>query len=223
LKIKQENLLIGKSEKIQKVLGYVQKIAKTDLTVLIQGETGTGKELVANLIHNLSQRKNKPFLRVNCTALPDSLLESELFGYEKGAFTGAIGAKHGLFSSADEGSILLDEISEICPEIQAKLLRVVETKEFFRVGSVKPTKVDVRIIASTNRNLKKWVEEGRFREDLYYRLNIFPVSIAPLRERKEDIPLLIDYFLQNDISFSGRKRLSLEALDCLLNLIWKFA
>jgi len=147
-------------------------------------------------------------------------LESELFGYEKGAFTGAIGAKHGLFSSADEGSILLDEISEICPEIQAKLLRVVETKEFFRVGSVKPTKVDVRIIASTNRNLKKWVEEGRFREDLYYRLNIFPVSIAPLRERKEDIPLLIDYFLQNDISFSGRKRLSLEALDCLLNYDW---
>ena len=220
LKIKQENLLIGKSKKIQKVLVHIQKIAKTDLTVLIQGETGTGKELVASLIHNLSPRKNKPFLKVNCAALPDSLLESELFGYERGAFTGAVSTKHGLFSSADEGSILLDEISEICPEIQAKLLRVIETKEFFRVGGVKLLKVDVRIIASTNRDLEKDVKDGNFREDLYYRLNIFPLFIPPLRERREDIPFLIDYFLQRNISFSGKKRLSLEALDCLLNYEW---
>ncbi|MBW2006213.1 MAG: sigma-54-dependent Fis family transcriptional regulator, partial [Deltaproteobacteria bacterium] len=216
----KSNKLIGRSLKMKKIFNRVRDIAKTDLTVLIQGETGTGKELIASTIHNLSHRRNKSFLRVNCAALSDSLLESELFGHEKGAFTGATNTKHGLFSAADEGSLLLDEISEANVGLQAKLLRVVENKEFIRVGGTKPIKIDVRLIVSTNRDLKKYVKQGKFRQDLYYRLNVFPIFIPPLRERVEDIPLLINYFLQNEVSYSSKKNISPEVLDCLLNYKW---
>jgi len=216
---KFDRFIIGKSKEMEKVFAIIRKIAKTDLTVLIQGETGTGKELIASAIHNLSWRKNKTFLCVNCAALSDSLLESELFGYEKGAFTGATSTKQGLFSAAEAGTLFLDEISETSLELQAKLLRVVENREFIRVGGTNPIKVNVRIIASTNRNLKKCVEEGKFREDLYYRLNVLPIFVPPLRERKEDIPLLIKYFLQENAQYSDVK-VSLKALECLLRYEW---
>lgn len=216
---KFDRFIIGKSDEMRKVFAIIRKIAKTDLTVLIQGETGTGKELIASTIHNLSWRKNKTFLCINCAALSDSLLESELFGYEKGAFTGATSTKQGLFSAAEAGTLFLDEISETSLELQAKLLRVVENREFIRVGGTKPIKVNVRIIASTNRNLKKCVEEGKFREDLYYRLNVFPIFVPPLRERKEDIPLLIRYFLQRSGQYSNVK-ISPKAVECLLKYEW---
>jgi len=213
--------LIGKTKSMQRVFENITKIAKTDITVLIQGETGTGKELVARAIHQLSRRKNKTFLRINCAALPESLLESQLFGYEKGAFTGAIETKEGLFTATDKGTLFLDEICEANFAIQVKLLRVIEYKEFLPVGGTKHINTDVRLVASA-KNLKKNVEKKRFREDLYYRLNVFPIFIPPLRVRKEDIPLFIHYFLRQHNSLLNKhiKGISNEALRCLLNYHW---
>lgn len=188
-------LVIDRHSKMFKILDNVKRIAQSKASVLIQGESGTGKELVAHSIYSYSQRKSKPFIKVNCAALSESLLESELFGHEKGAFTGADLKRMGRFELANGGTLLLDEISEISPKIQAKLLRVLEQEEFERVGGTKTLKVDVRIIATTNRNLDKEIEKNNFRQDLYFRLNVIPVNIPPLRERKEDIHVLADYFI----------------------------
>jgi DNA-binding NtrC family response regulator len=187
--------IIGKSKALMEVLQHVAQVAPTDTSVLILGESGTGKEQIANCIHNLSPRKSKSFVKVNCAALPTNLIESELFGHEKGAFTGALERRIGKFEQASGGTILLDEIGEMPPEMQVKLLRVLQEKEIERIGGRAPIKVDVRIIAATNRNLEKEIAEGRFRLDLYYRLNIFPVTLPPLRERKEDIPALAYHFV----------------------------
>jgi len=217
-----ENVIIGESKKIQKILQDAQNIAPTDITVLIQGETGTGKELIASTIYSLSKRKNKPFLKINCAALPADLLESELFGHEKEAFTGADHPKFGLFSCADKGTILLDEISEASLDLQAKLLRVVEEKEFIRVGGRKSIKVDVRIIAASNKDLEECIQKGKFRRDLYHRLNIFPIFIHPLRERKEDIPLLLHFFLNqhNKKLNKNIEGVSEEVKKIFLNYEW---
>src|SRR5690606_18776185 len=188
--------LIGNSPAIQEVIRIIEKVADTPSTVLITGESGTGKELVAHALHNLSSRRSGPFIKINCAAIPKDLMESELFGYEKGAFTGAVTSKPGRFELADGGTLLLDEIAEIPIEMQVKLLRVLQESEFERVGGVKTIKVDVRLIAATNRNLEKEIQEGRFREDLYYRLNVGPINLPALRERREDIPLLADAFRQ---------------------------
>jgi DNA-binding NtrC family response regulator len=191
---KFENI-IGTSENMQKVFGLIDKVAATDSTVLVLGESGTGKELVARALHYNSPRSQNAFVPVNCGAIPEELLESELFGHEKGAFTGAFRARIGRFELANGGSIFLDEVSEMSPNLQVKLLRVVQEREFERVGGVKSVKTDVRIIAATNRNLEEEVEQGRFREDLYYRLNVIPINLPPLRERRDDIPLLVKHFL----------------------------
>jgi transcriptional regulator with GAF, ATPase, and Fis domain len=180
---------------MQKVFGLIDKVAATDSTVLVLGESGTGKELVARALHYNSPRSQNAFVPVNCGAIPEELLESELFGHEKGAFTGAFRARIGRFELANGGSIFLDEVSEMSPSLQVKLLRVVQEREFERVGGVKSLKTDVRIIAATNRNLEEEVEQGRFREDLYYRLNVIPINLPPLRERRDDIPLLVKHFL----------------------------
>ncbi len=197
--------IIGKSEKLQYILFRVKEVAPTDATVLILGETGTGKGLVAHAIHDLSARKDRPMITVNCAALPGNLIESELFGREKGAFTGAHAKQVGRFEVADGGTIFLDEIGEMPLELQGKLLRVLEEGEFERLGSPKTIKVNVRVIASTNRDLEAEVKNKRFREDLYYRLNVFPVSIPPLRTRAEDIPQLISYFVEKYARKFGRK------------------
>ncbi len=194
-KIQDFEGIIGKSKALAEVLQLVAQVAPTDTSVLILGESGTGKEQIANCVHNLSPRKSKPFVKVNCAALPTNLIESELFGHEKGAFTGALERRIGKFEQASGGTILLDEIGEMPPEMQVKLLRVLQEKEIERIGGRAPIKVDVRIIAATNRNLEKEIAEGRFRLDLYYRLNIFPVTLPPLRERKEDIPALAYHFV----------------------------
>ncbi len=193
---KTENFLgiVGKSNKILKVFEMIQNVAPTDSTVLITGESGTGKELVAKAIHSLSKRKDFPFIPINCGAIPRDLIESELFGYKKGAFTGANSNKIGRFEAANEGTVFLDEIGELPLDMQVKLLRVLQENEIQPIGSTNPTKINVRIIAATNKNLEKLVEEGKFREDLYYRLNVININLPPLRERKEDIDLLIDYF-----------------------------
>lgn len=191
-----KNVIIGKSKKIRTVLGLVQKIAATDTTILILGESGTGKELIAREIHSLSKRTHHRFVTISCAALPETLLESELFGYKKGAFTGAAGDKDGLFKVADQGTFFLDEIGDAPSTIQMKLLRLLEEKTFTPLGSTVPIKVDVRLIAATNKDLKGEVQENRFREDLYYRLNVIPIILPPLRERKEDILVLADYFLK---------------------------
>ena len=189
--------LIGRSECMRQLFGLIEKLAEDDLsTVLIQGESGTGKELVAKAIHLNSPRGGNNFVPVNCAAIPDDLLESELFGYTKGAFTGATMAKIGRIEYANGGSLFLDEIGDMKPTLQAKLLRVLQEREFEPVGGLKPIPVDVRIIAATHRNLEEMVAEGRFREDLYYRLSVIPVNIPPLRERTGDIPLLIDHFIR---------------------------
>ncbi|HLK12129.1 MAG TPA: sigma-54 dependent transcriptional regulator [Candidatus Binatia bacterium] len=187
--------LVGTSGPIQRVLWRIAQVGPTDVTVLITGETGTGKELVASALWASSPRQNRPLIRVNCAALASTLIESELFGHEKGAFTGALSRRVGRFELADGGTIFLDEIGDLPPELQPKLLRVLETREFERIGSSKTQQVDVRIVAATNRDLGQAVAEGRFRADLYYRLRVFPIEIPPLRERREDIPLLIQYFL----------------------------
>lgn len=187
--------IIGKSDHLMKVLDHVAQVAPTDTSVLILGESGTGKEQIANCIHHLSARKTKPLVKVNCAALPASLIESELFGHEKGAYTGATDRRIGKFEQASGGTIVLDEIGEMPLEMQVKLLRVLQEKEIERIGGRAPIKVDVRIIAATNRNLEKEIAEARFRLDLYYRINVFPITLPPLRERKDDIPLLAAHFV----------------------------
>jgi DNA-binding NtrC family response regulator len=196
--------IIGNSAPMERVFQMVRQVAPTRASVLIQGETGTGKELIARAIHYNSPRRTKPFVAVNCGALSQSLLESELFGHEKGSFTGAVRQRAGRFEAADKGTIFLDEIGEISPEFQVKLLRVLQEQEFERVGGGKPIKVDVRVIAATNRDLKKEVDAGRFREDLFYRLNVIRIDIPPLRERPEDIPLLVYHYLQHFNKEHGR-------------------
>ncbi len=188
--------MVGESPALQAVLDAIQVVAPTDTAVLIQGETGTGKELVAHAIHDLSSRSKRPFINVNCAAIPATLLESELFGHEKGSFTGAFAQKVGRFELAHEGTLFLDEIGEIPLELQPKLLRALQEQEFQRLGGNRTIRVDVRIVAATNRNLKQMVDEGKFRADLYYRLHVFPLTVPPLRERREDIPLLIRFFTQ---------------------------
>src|SRR6185369_1333733 len=190
------NEIIGKSEAINYVLFKIEQVGQTDSTVLILGETGTGKELVARAIHNQSLRKDRPLVKVNCAALSASLIESELFGHEKGSFTGALARKIGRFELADGATIFLDEIGELPLELQVKLLRIIQEGEFERLGSSKTVAVDVRIIAATNRNLKDHVNKGLFREDLWYRLNVFPITVPPLRQRREDIPMLVEHFTQ---------------------------
>jgi DNA-binding NtrC family response regulator len=215
--------IIGKSEKITDVAQLVQKVAPTKTTVLLLGESGTGKELFARAIHNLSHRRNYPFVPINCAAIPKDLLESELFGHEKGSFTGADAKKLGKFELADGGTIFLDEVGDMELTPQSKLLRAIEESEIERVGGVKTIKVDVRIIAASNKDLEKAVEDKSFREDLYYRLNVFPIKIPPLRERKEDIPLLVEYFINRyclELKTS-QKSISKNALDILMNYHWK--
>jgi formate hydrogenlyase transcriptional activator len=188
--------IIGKSPALESVLEQVERVAPTDSTVLIQGETGTGKELIAHAIHSLSSRCGRPFVRLNCAAIPLDLLESELFGHEKGAFTGAIAQKIGRFELADKGTLFLDEVGDIPPALQPKLLRVLQEQEFERLGSTRTHQVDVRLVAATNRNLMEMADRGEFRSDLYYRLNVFPVLLPPLRDRREDIPALVNHFAE---------------------------
>ncbi len=211
---------IGKSESMQKVFSLIRQVADTAGTVLIMGESGTGKELVAKAIHFNSLRKDKPFVTVNCGALPETLLESELFGHMKGSFTGAISNKQGLFEAANGGTIFLDEISSTTSALQVKLLRVLQDKEFMRVGGTTTIKVDVRVIAASNKDLLEEVSKGAFREDLYYRLNVLPVYLPPLRERKEDIPLLTEYFLKKISGGRVQKVLAPETLKHLLSYRW---
>jgi DNA-binding NtrC family response regulator len=187
--------IIGASAAIKEVLKQVEVVAPTNSTVLIQGETGTGKELIARAVHNLSSRSNRPFVKLNCAAIPSGLLESELFGHKKGAFTGAVAQKIGRFELANGGTLFLDEVGDIPLQLQPKLLRVLQEREFERLGSTRTHHVDVRLVAATNRNLAQMMMERRFREDLYFRLNVFPVQIAPLRDRRQDIPLLVRYFV----------------------------
>jgi DNA-binding NtrC family response regulator len=215
--------IIGKSEKITNVAQIVQRVAPTKTTVLLIGESGTGKELFARALHNLSNRKEYPFIPINCAAIPRDLLESELFGHEKGSFTSADTKKLGKFELGDRGTIFLDEIGDLDFVLQSKLLRAIETGEIERVGAVKAVHVDVRIVAASNKDLEKAVEEKKFREDLFYRLNVFPIRIPPLRERKEDIPLLVEYFIKKyclEIKTS-LKGISKEALAMLMNCFWK--
>jgi formate hydrogenlyase transcriptional activator len=188
--------IIGNSAALESVLEQVAQVAPTDSTVLIEGETGTGKELIAHAIHNASQRCGRAFIRLNCAAIPLDLLESELFGHEKGAFTGAIAQKIGRFEMADKGTLFLDEVGDIPPALQPKLLRVLQEQQFERLGSGRTHQVDVRLVAATNRDLVKMVARGQFRSDLYYRLNVFPVLLPALRERREDIPALVTYFVK---------------------------
>lgn len=201
--------MIGNSEPMQKIYEILDKIIDTDTTVLIRGESGTGKELVANALHVYSSRKNGPYIKINCAALPNNLVESELFGYEKGAFTGATQWKPGKFELAHKGTLFLDEIAELPLELQAKLLRVIEESSFERIGGVKTIQVDVRLIAASNKNLIQAIQEGKFREDLYYRLNVLPIQLLPLRERKEDISLLITWFLEK-ISDRIKKKIRMD-------------
>jgi len=204
--------IVGGSSALQTVLATVSQVAPTDSTVLILGETGTGKELVARAVHNASRRKDKPLIKVNCSALPTGLVESELFGHEKGAFTGATEKRTGRFELADGGTIFLDEVGELPLETQVKLLRVLQEREFERVGSAKTIRVDVRVIAATNRDLGQAIAEGRFRQDLYYRLNVFPVHLPPLRQRTEDLPLLVHYFVERYAAKIGRTITGLPAV-----------
>jgi two-component system nitrogen regulation response regulator GlnG len=206
---KASNEIVGTSKKMQEVFKLVGKVAKSDVTVLITGESGTGKELIAKAIHRYSDRKEKPFLAVNCAALPPNLLEAELFGYERGAFTGAVSSKKGLFEQANGGTLFLDEIGELPLELQAKLLRVLQEKEIRRIGGERTIKVDVRIVAATNRNLEEEVKRGNFREDLFFRLNVVKIELPPLRERKEDIIPLALYFIRK---FSREFKLPLKKL-----------
>lgn len=211
--------IIGNSKEILKVYGIIKKVADTTANVLILGESGTGKELVAKAIHDNSPRKNMPFVVINCGGIPENLLESELFGYMKGSFTGAYLDKPGLFEIARGGTIFLDEISELPPALQVKLLRVVQEKTFRRIGGAENMKVDVRIISATHQSLEKRVKEGAFREDLFYRLNVIPIHIPPLRKRKEDIPLLTKYFIEKYSSEFGKeiKTMSAYALELLMD------
>jgi formate hydrogenlyase transcriptional activator len=214
--------IIGESDSLKKALAQVELVAPAGTTALILGETGTGKELIARAIHNLSPRRERTFVKINCAAIPSGLLESELFGHERGAFTGAINQKVGRFELADRGTLFLDEVGDIPLELQPKLLRVLQEQEFERLGSNRTQRVDVRVVAATNGDLSKLVAEKAFRSDLYYRLNVFPIQIPALRERREDIPLLVRYFVQN---FSRRLNKTVayvpaEAMDALANYAW---
>ena len=218
----ENEFVIDKQSKMFEVLNNVKRMAQSKASVLIQGESGTGKEIIAQSIYSHSQRNSKPFIKVNCAALSESLLESELFGHEKGAFTGADIKRMGRFELANGGTLLLDEISEVSPKIQSKLLRVLELEEFERVGGSKTLKVDVRVIATTNRDLEQEIEKGNFRQDLYFRLNVIPVIVPPLRERREDIPVLAEYFLEKFKSGMDTplKEISKDAIDILVQYDW---
>jgi transcriptional regulator with GAF, ATPase, and Fis domain len=214
--------VIGNSPALVAVLEQVERVAPTDSTVLIQGETGTGKELIAHAIHNLSLRCGRPFVRLNCAAIPLDLLESELFGHEKGAFTGAIALKIGRFELADKGTLFLDEVGDIPPALQPKLLRVLQEQEFERLGSTRTHQVDVRLVAATNRDLMEMVKQGQFRDDLYYRLNVFPVLVPPLQARREDIPALVTHFVEIFSRRMGRQieHIPPETMSALSSYQW---
>ena len=214
--------IVGKSPALRKVLEQIAIVAPTDSTVLLHGETGTGKELIARAIHNLSSRRERAYVRMNCAAIPSGLLESELFGHEKGAFTGALIQRKGRFEVADGGSLFLDEIGDISLELQPKLLRAVQEQEFERLGSTRTIQVNVRLIAATHRNLRAMIQEEKFREDLFYRFNVFPIEIPPLRERRDDVPLLVSFFVSQ---FSARMRKQIksiptQAMEMLTNYSW---
>ena len=212
--------IIGESPQIREVFDIVGRAAGSQSTVMIYGESGTGKELIARALHLNSPRKSKPFIAVNCAAIPHDLLESELFGYEKGAFTGALNARVGRIELANQGTIFFDEIGDMPPALQVKLLRVLAEREIDRIGSVKSTPVDIRVITATHQNLEAAIKAGRFREDLYYRLNIIPLALPPLRDRKTDIPLLVSHFL-NQFNGTGRsKTINEEAMNILGNYSW---
>lgn len=214
--------VVARSPKMQEVLSTVERVAPTNATVLLGGESGVGKDLIARAIHEKSRRASGTFLKINSTAIPENLLESELFGYEKGAFTGAVASKPGKFELADKGTLFLDEIGDVPPATQVKLLRVLQEREFERLGGTKTVKVDVRLIAATNKDLRQALEQGTFREDLYYRLNVVPIDIAPLRERKEDIPDLVRLFISRCEGEAGKgvEGISPEALQILVNYHW---
>ena len=215
--------IVGKSPSIVNLIQLIIKIADSPSNVLITGESGTGKELVARAIHNYGHRKDRPFVAINCSAIPEGLFESGMFGHLKGSFTGAISNKEGVFETANGGTVFLDEIGDIPPNFQVKLLRVLEDKSVKRVGGTQEAKIDVRIVAATNRDLKKAVAEGNFREDLFYRLDVIPVEMPPLRERKDDIPLLTEYFISKYSRLVGReiKGLTPEAMQKMINFPWK--
>ena len=214
--------VVARSPKMQEVLATVERVAPTNSTVLLGGESGVGKDLIARAIHEKSRRARGPFIKINSTAIPENLLESELFGFEKGAFTGAVASKPGKFELADKGTLFLDEIGDVPPATQVKLLRVLQEREFERLGGTKTVKVDVRLIAATNRDLREALEQGTFREDLYYRLNVVPIEIAPLRERKEDIPELVQLFMARFAAESGREfsSVSPRAMQMLTAHYW---
>jgi formate hydrogenlyase transcriptional activator len=214
--------IVGRSAALQSVFRQVEVVAPTDSGVLILGETGTGKELIARAIHNLSARRDRPFIKLNCAAIPSGLLESELFGHERGAFTGAIMRKAGRFEVADKGTVFLDEVGDIPLELQPKLLRVLQEHEFERLGSTHTQQVDVRLVAATHRDLKQMVEDGKFRSDLYYRLHVFPVSVPPLRERREDIPLLVRHFVDEYARRMNRRIETIppQAIEALRSYSW---
>jgi len=214
--------IIGQGSVWQKIIHQIEVVAQTDATVLILGETGTGKELIARELHRRSRRKDKPLVRVNCARIPKELYESEFFGHVKGSFTGAVKDRIGRFEAAEGGTLFLDEIGEIPMELQSKLLRVLQEKSYERVGDVNTRRTDVRIIAATNRDLQKEIAAGRFREDLYYRLNVVPVKVAPLRERKEDIPLLAKHFVEMAVKElrCPRPRLTQGGIEVLLRYDW---
>jgi formate hydrogenlyase transcriptional activator len=215
--------IVGDSPALRKVLDRVAIVAPTDSTVLLHGETGTGKELVARAIHNLSSRRDRPYVRMNCAAIPSGLLESELFGHERGAFTGALMQRKGRFELADRGTLFLDEIGDISLELQPKLLRAVQEQEFERLGSASTINVNVRMIAATHRDLRAMIQEEKFREDLFYRFNVFPIEIPPLRERREDIPLLVNYFVSKLSQRMGKQiaSVSRQTMEVLTDHSWR--
>ena len=214
--------IIGRSPAMQEIFGTISRVAPTRATVLLCGESGVGKDLIARAIHYHSPRSGRPFVKINCTAIPENLMESELFGYEKGAFTGATSSKPGKFEQADGGTVFLDEIGDVPPSIQVKLLRILQEREFERLGSNKTRQIDVRVLAATNADLRAALEEGRFREDLYYRLNVMPINIPPLRERKEDIPFLAEHFVTKFSKELGSPVTSISsgAMQKLLEYHW---
>jgi formate hydrogenlyase transcriptional activator len=214
--------IVGGSASLQRALREVEVVAPTDSGVLILGETGTGKELIARAIHNLSARRDRPLIKLNCAAIPSGLLESELFGHERGAFTGALMRKAGRFEAADKGTLFLDEVADIPLELQPKLLRVLQEHEFERLGSTRTQQADVRVVAATHRDLKQMVEDGEFRSDLYYRLHVFPLSVPPLRERREDIALLVGYFVDKYARRMNRRIeiIPPQAIEALTNYSW---
>lgn len=214
--------IVGNSRAMHDVFELIARVSRADATVMIRGESGVGKELVARAIHDHSARSRRPFVRVNCAALPKELLESELFGHERGAFTGAFNRRKGRFELAEGGTLLLDEVGDFPPHTQVLLLRVLQEREFERVGGTETIKADVRIITATNRNLEQLVEEGAFREDLYYRLNVYPIHVPPLRDRPTDVPLLADHFVERFGNLHGKrvKRISTPAIDMLTSYHW---